>query len=130
VVALGASTVLLAGAPWFLVAVLAAVVNGVANIVVEVTSDTALQEMLPEDVFARAYGLVIPAACAAIAAGSLVAPVLVHLLGLNGSLIALTLVSLSYTVALRRPARVGEHRVTTASVSCVALASEPLVEAA
>jgi MFS family permease len=129
VVAIAASTVLLAGAPWFVVAVVAAVVNGVANIVVEVTADTALQEMLPEDVFARAYGFVIPASCAAIATGSLVAPLLDRLLGLNGSLIVLTLVSLAYTVALRRPARVGGHRAT-ATTALPVLAEEALAEAA
>jgi predicted MFS family arabinose efflux permease len=104
VVAIGVSTALLAGAPWFVAAIVAAVAIGVANIVVEVTADTALQEMLPEDVFARAYGFVIPACCAAIAAGSLVAPLLVRLLGLDGALIALGLLAVSYTLVLRRPA--------------------------
>jgi MFS family permease len=103
---IGGSTALLAGAPWFAFAVMAAVVIGVANIVVEVSADTALQEMLPEDVFARAYGFVIPACCAAIATGSLVAPLLERLLGLDGALIALGLVTVSYTALLRRPARV------------------------
>jgi MFS family permease len=104
VVAIGVSTALLAGAPWFVGAIVAAVAIGIANIVVEVTADTALQEMLPEDVFARAYGFVIPACCAAIAAGSLVAPLLVRLLGLNGALIALGVLAVSYTLVLRRPA--------------------------
>jgi MFS family permease len=113
VVAIGVSTALLAGAPWFVAAIVAAVAIGVANIVVEVTADTVLQETLPEDVFARAYGFVIPTSCAAIAAGSLVAPLLVRLLGLNGALVALGLVAVSYTLLLRRPAQAGRHAAPT-----------------
>jgi hypothetical protein len=109
VVAIGGATALLAGAPWSVAAVAAALVIGVANIVVEVSADTALQEMLPEDVFARAYGFVIPACCAAIATGSLAAPLLDRLLGLDGTLIALSVVTVSYTALLRRPARVARH---------------------
>jgi len=109
VVAIGVSTALLAGAPWIVAAIAAAVVIGVANIVVEVTADTALQEMLPEEVFARAYGFVIPACCAAIALGSLVAPLLERLLGLGGALVVLALVTVSYTWLLRRPTQAGAH---------------------
>jgi predicted MFS family arabinose efflux permease len=124
----GSTTALLAGAPWFAVAVAATVVIGVANIVVEVTADTALQELLPEDVFARAYGFVLPACCAAIAAGSLTAPLLDRLLGLDGALVALGLMTVSYTALLRRPARLARHRRTAPVV--LAIESEQFAEAA
>jgi MFS family permease len=122
----GGTTALLAGAPWFAVSVAAAVVIGVANIVVEVTADTALQEMLPEDVFARAYGFVIPACCAAIAAGSLTAPLLDHLLGLDGALVVLGLVTVCYAALLRRPT--ARHRRTAPVV--LAIESELIADAA
>jgi MFS family permease len=126
VVVIGGTTALLAGAPWFPVAVAATLVLGVANIVVEVTADTTLQEMLPEEVFARAYGFVIPACCAAIATGSLAAPLLDRLLGLDGALVALALVTVSYTALLRRPTRVTRHR--RAARLTVALTGEPVAE--
>ena len=124
VVAIGGATALLAGAPWFVAAVAAALVIGIANIVVEVSADTALQEMLPEDVFARAYGFVIPACCAAIATGSLAAPLLDRLLGLDGTLIALSVVTVSYTALLRRPVRVARHSRSAA------MDNQPLADAA
>jgi hypothetical protein len=65
--------------------------------------------MLPEEVFARAYGFVVPACCAAIALGSLVAPLLERLLGLGGALVVLGLVTVSYTWLLRRPAQANAH---------------------
>jgi hypothetical protein len=48
-------------------------VSGAGCIVVEVMVDTGLQRTLPEDVFARAYGIAYPAALAGIVAGSLIA---------------------------------------------------------
>ena len=45
--------------------------------------------MLPEDVFARAYGFAYPAALAGIVAGSLVAAPLAALFGLRGAFVAL-----------------------------------------
>jgi len=128
VLATGGTTALLAGAPWFAVAVAAAVVIGVANIVVEVTADTALQEMLPEDVFARAYGFVLPACCAAIAAGSLTAPLLDELLGLGGALVALGLMTVCYAALLGRPASAARYRRTVPVLPIVE--SEQLADAA
>lgn len=49
--------------------------------------NTALQRSLDPDVFTRAYGLVLPAALAGIAAGALLAPPCVGLVGVDGTLL-------------------------------------------
>jgi hypothetical protein len=56
--------------------------------------------MLPAEVFGRAYGLAIPASVAGIVVGSLIAPLLVSALGLNGSLAACGAVALGYALQL------------------------------
>lgn len=86
VAALGAPLPLLAltgsvPAPIALVAIM-----GAAQMVAEVGVDTGLQRSLDPAVFARAYGLVVPACVGAIVGGALLAPVAVSLLGLDGTL--------------------------------------------
>jgi MFS family permease len=79
-------------------------VTGAGSIVVEVMADTGLQRVLPEDVFARAYGFAYPAALAGIVAGSLVAAPLAALFGLRGAFVALGAVTALYALTLvRRP---------------------------
>jgi predicted MFS family arabinose efflux permease len=87
-------------ARWGAVAILLACVNGAGAILVEVMTETGLQRMLPPEVFGRAYGLAIPAAIAGIVIGSLIAPVLVSAVGLNGSLAACGAVALGYALQL------------------------------
>ena len=60
--------------------------NGAGSIIVEICTETVLQEELPDDVFARAYGFAFPVSIAGIAAGSIVAAPLVAALGLTGAL--------------------------------------------
>jgi MFS family permease len=80
------------------------VVSGAGCIVVEVMADTGLQRVLPEDVFARAYGIAYPAALAGIVAGSLIAAPLVGLFGVRGAFVALGVLVAVYALSLlRRP---------------------------
>jgi hypothetical protein len=70
-------------------------------------TETGLQRMLPEEVFGRAYGLALPASVAGIVVGSLIAPVLVSVIGLTGALVACGGVATAYGLQLiagRRPA--------------------------
>jgi MFS family permease len=100
----GACTALLAN-PFGIGGALAlGVVSGAGCIIVEVLADTGLQRTLPEDVFARAYGIAYPAALAGIVAGSLVAAPLVALFGLRGAFVVLGALAAVYALTLvRRP---------------------------
>jgi MFS family permease len=61
---------------------------GAGMIVGEVLSETALPQMLDDEILARAYGLVLPVNVVGIVAGSLIGGPLVALLGLQGALVA------------------------------------------
>jgi len=103
----GLTMIAMPAAHWGVVVILLAVINGAGAIMVEVMTETGLQRMLPDDVFGRAYGLAVPASLAGIVAGSLIAPVLVGALGLNGALIACGGAATGYGLLLltrRRPA--------------------------
>jgi MFS family permease len=84
------------------VAIALMAVTGTGAILVEILTETGLQRMLPEDVFGRAYGLALPASIAGIVAGSLLAPVLVGVLGGAGALIAAGTLVLAYPVLVLR----------------------------
>jgi predicted MFS family arabinose efflux permease len=77
---------------------------GAGQLVTEVVADTTLQRSLDPRVFARAYGLVVPACVAGIAAGALLAPPCVALIGLDGTLVLTGAFVLAYgAVAFSRP---------------------------
>jgi predicted MFS family arabinose efflux permease len=76
--------------------------TGAGAICVEVMTDTGLQRMLDDEVFGRAYGLALPASIAGIAAGSLVAPVLVGAFGQTTALLACGGVVIAYCVVIWR----------------------------
>ena len=80
-------------------------VFGAGSIVAEVVVDTWLQRALDPAVFARAYGLVVPACVAGIAAGALLAPVAVELFGLDGTFVLIGLAVVAYGALLARPRR-------------------------
>lgn len=61
---------------------------GVGNTLVDVAGFTLLQRAVSDDVLARVFGVLETVVLAAIAVGSLVAPVLVSLLGTRGALVA------------------------------------------
>lgn len=62
-------------------------VQGVANIVTDVTAFTLLQRALPEDLLARVFGFVRLAIIASTLLGALVAPPLLQAVGLDSSLV-------------------------------------------
>ncbi|HEX4673229.1 MAG TPA: MFS transporter [Solirubrobacteraceae bacterium] len=108
--AVGAPLPILALAGSLPAAIALAAVCGAGSVIAEVVGDTALQRALDPSVFARAYGLVIPACVAAIAVGALLAPISISILGVPGTLVAIGIGVLSYAALLvasperRRPA--------------------------
>ncbi len=87
--AAGAPIALMASVPPLALALVLCALNGAGGIVVEVFTETALQEQLDPAVFGRAYGFAFPASIGGIAAGSLIAAPLAALLGLPGALLVL-----------------------------------------
>lgn len=116
-----ASLPLLAFAPVFGVVALLLLANGAGSIIVEVCTETVLQEDLPDEVFARAYGFAFPVSIAGIAAGSIVAAPLVAALGATGALTLIGAITAGYTcwlLGMRGPAA----DVTTPDVSALVVA--------
>jgi len=72
--------------------------NGAGALAVEVCTETALAEQLPDEVFARAYGFAFPASIAGIALGSVLAGPLTTALGLPGALLLVAGVLAGYLV--------------------------------
>jgi predicted MFS family arabinose efflux permease len=89
-------------AHWALVAVMLTGFTGAGAICVEVMTETGLQRMLDDEVFGRAYGLALPASIAGIAAGSLVAPLLVSAFGATAALLACGGVVVAYCAVIWR----------------------------
>jgi predicted MFS family arabinose efflux permease len=75
---------------------------GAGQMVSEVGVDTMLQRSLDPAVFARAYGLVIPACVGGIVAGALLAPLAVSLIGLDGTLAIVGAAVLAYGALVAR----------------------------
>ena len=107
VVLLGAPLPFLGLAGWVPGVLALAAFFGTGQIVTEVVADTALQRALDPAVFGRAYGIVLSASIAGVAAGALLAPLAVSLLGLEGALIAAGALAMGYAAAImpRRLAR-------------------------
>ena len=84
----GAPLVLVGAVPATWLAIVALAVVGVGNTLVDIAGLTLLQRTAPPAVAARVFGLVESALVGALALGALLAPVLVHLLGARGALIA------------------------------------------
>jgi MFS family permease len=93
VLAMAAPLPAIAVAGWLPGLLVLVAIIGAASLVSEVVADTALQRSLDPAVFARAYGLVLPAALAGIAAGALLAPPCVSLFGLEGTLVLVAAVA-------------------------------------
>jgi MFS family permease len=105
VAAVGLALPLLALSGSIALALVLAGVIGAGTMASEVVADTTLQRSLDPAVFARAYGLVVPACVAGIAGGALLAPPCVALLGLDATLVLTGVIALSYcALALIRPA--------------------------
>jgi MFS family permease len=81
-----------------------AVVGGSGAVLVEVLTETGLQRALAPEVLGRAYGLAYPAAIGGIVVGSLVAPLLVAAVGLQGAMAGIgVLVALVAVAVIARP---------------------------
>ena len=77
---------------------------GAGRFVTEIVTDTTLQRSLDPAVFARAYGLAMPACVAGIVVGALLAPPCVALIGLDATLALTGALVLTYgAVAFTRP---------------------------
>ncbi|HEY2656987.1 MAG TPA: hypothetical protein VGI55_14435, partial [Solirubrobacteraceae bacterium] len=88
------------------VALLLAGVFGAGSVTAEVVGDTCLQRTLDPAVFARAYGLALPTFLGGIAAGALLAPLAIMLIGLTATLVLIGIAVIAYgTLVLRRPRR-------------------------
>jgi MFS family permease len=85
-IAVAVSIPLLGLASGLVIAVTLAAIGGAGAVLVEVVTETVLQQTLPEAVYARAYGFAFPASIGGIAVGALVAAPLISTLGLNATL--------------------------------------------
>lgn len=85
-ISVASSLPLMAVAPLFGLVALLVLANGAGSVIVEVCTETALAEDLPDDVFARAYGFAFPVSIGGIAIGSVIAAPLVAALGVAGAL--------------------------------------------
>jgi predicted MFS family arabinose efflux permease len=101
---------LLAIVPSYPVVLVAAAAGGAGSLVVEVGAETALQEQLTDEVFARAYGFAFPASIGGIALGSLAAAPLVMAFGDGGALASVGALVCGYAlwlgIAQHRPSAV------------------------
>jgi predicted MFS family arabinose efflux permease len=114
--AVGAPLPLLAVTGWVPVALILAVVIGAGSVTAEVVGDTCLQRSLDPEVFARAYGLALPAFLGGIAAGALIAPLAIALLGLTGTLIMIGASVIAYAMfVLSQSGRAGRAAVLAAT---------------
>jgi len=112
--AVAAPSALMAVTPCLTGLLVWSVIGGAGAALVEVLTETALQRDLDEEVFARAYGIALPAAIAGIVGGSLVAAPLVMAIGLTGALVATGVLTAAYAAFLLLPGRraTGRHHQT------------------
>jgi predicted MFS family arabinose efflux permease len=116
IAALGVALPLFALSGSATVALVLAAAVGAGTMASEVVADTTLQRTLDPTVFARAYGLVVPACVAGIAGGALLAPPLVALLGLDATLVLTGALVMTYgALALVRPAPLEPAVIVTSS---------------
>jgi MFS family permease len=92
--------------PHAVAAFAAMLVIGVANPVVDVNASTIIQRLAPDEVLGRVFGALEAGLIAAMAVGSVLMPLLIHVLGLRWSLAALAGLMVAVVapsaVALRR----------------------------
>ena len=107
----GLPIALMAPASFLVTALLLLAVVGAANSIVDVASFTLLQRIVPDDVLARVFGAIWAFAMGGVALGSIVAPVVVSLLGPRAALLfvgmilpVLALLAWSRLVAIDRTA--------------------------
>ena len=99
---------------------------GAGSVVVEVLTETSLQQDLDDEVFARAYGIAFPAAIGGIVGGSLVAAPIVAGIGLPAAIVATGVVTALYAGVMALPRRsAGRHRAPALPVAAPAAEAEP-----
>ncbi|MGH3211193.1 MAG: MFS transporter [Trebonia sp.] len=98
----GLATLAMPAAHWAPAAILLAGFTGAGALCVEIMTETGLQRMLDDEVFGRAYGLALPASIGGIAAGSLLAPVMVSAFGATVALLSCGAVVTSYCAVVWR----------------------------
>jgi predicted MFS family arabinose efflux permease len=114
--AVGAPLPLLAVIGWIPGVLILAGVFGAGLFTAEVVGDTCLQRSLDPAVFARAYGLALPAFLGGIAAGALLAPLTILLVGVTGTLIMIGAAVIAYcALVLDQPSRAGHPAVLAAT---------------
>lgn len=74
--------------PYYVTALLAAGVIGIGNALVDVTAFTLIARMVPDAVLARVFGVLESLGALAVGIGSLLAPVLIGVLGVRGALVS------------------------------------------
>jgi MFS family permease len=101
VLAWSAPLLLVAAVPQLWATILAMVVIGLANAVVDVNAFTVMQRLVPDEVMGRVFGAMESAIIAAMAVGSLAMPMLIVTVGLRsglavigGTVVAVTLLAL------------------------------------
>jgi predicted MFS family arabinose efflux permease len=105
--------VLLPVAPILVAAMCWAFLIGAGSVIVEVSTETALQRSLPEDVFASAYGVALPVSLGGIVLGSLVAAPLAAYLGLAGALAVAGAAVAAYALVISVPPHRLLRRIAT-----------------
>jgi len=93
-------------------AIAALVVIGIADPWVNLGLETIPQRLAPPHAISRVYAAVESVAIAAIAVGSLIAPLLIHLFGVNASLIGLGVLVTAYAVSTLPRLRKLDQRLT------------------
>jgi MFS family permease len=96
---------LLAVLPSLPLVLAAAALNGAGSLIVEICAETVLQEELPDEVFARAYGVAFPMSIGGIALGSAIVAPLTAFVGLTGALSIVGVVLAVYAVRVRTARR-------------------------
>jgi MFS family permease len=114
-IAVGVPLPALAIVNWLPGAIVFAALFGAGSVVAEVVGDTCLQRELDPSVFARAYGLVLPACLGGIVAGALLAPLGIALVGFTGTLVVLGAGVIGYGVLVL--ARPGESQASLQAVA-------------
>lgn len=93
VVLWGAPMAVMGIVPEYVVALLAAAVIGIGNAMVDVTAFTLVARMVPDAVLARVFGALEALGALAVGLGSLIAPLLVALMGERAALVTIGLIA-------------------------------------
>ena len=117
---------LIAAWPTLPSAVIALVLIGLANSLVDINVYTILQRVVPDDVMGRAFGALESSLIGAMALGALVMPILISTIGLRGGLVVIG-ASVSAVSLLALPRLLHIDRTTLAPVGIELLRGIPML---